>query len=181
MTSPNEISIFKGINKKRSGTSLFSGGAIVGAASVFLILGRPITHADTRIQQALQQRLGDLINLDRQLQDQRYVEPHCDPLSAYLAKIRRDGTQNHSDMKNLLDQESSQISAIDALLAAYSPQAKTSNFATQVEKFHTYSIVWHDRWNNVFELFMAGGNLPSSDPGIPEGFEAMLRQEVTTQ
>ncbi len=61
-------------------------------------------------------------------------------------------------MKQKLDQLAENNTAIVTLITAYSIQAKTSAFTTEAGKFRNYASAWHDRWNSVMELFMAGGN-----------------------
>jgi hypothetical protein len=74
-------------------------------------------------------------------------------LASYLAKIRADGVAKHADMKQRLDQLAENNSSIIALVAVYSPHAKTAAFGVEAERFRRYAIAWRDRWTCVMELF----------------------------
>jgi hypothetical protein len=60
----------------------------------------------------------------------------------------------------------------------YEPQAKTTGFRAEAQRFRAYALVWQDRWNGVFETFMLGGRSPSSDPLYPEAFASAIKVEL---
>jgi hypothetical protein len=99
-------------------------------------------------------------------------------LQAYLAKICRDGVPKNAPMKQRLDQLAENNTAIVALIKVYAPHAKTPAFVAEADKFRNYSSAWRDRWNSVMELFMAGGNYPTSGVTFPDGFSATVDAEI---
>ena len=45
-------------------------------------------------------------------------------------------------------------------------------------QFSDYANTMRDRWQTVFEVFMAGGNLPAANPAPPPAFEEAVRAEL---
>ena len=81
-------------------------------------------------------------------------------------------------MKQRLDQLAENNTAIVTLIKVYAPHAKTTAFTTEADKFRNYASAWHDRWNSVMELFMAGGNYAASGVPYPAGFPAAVDAEI---
>jgi len=113
-----------------------------------------------------------------ELQAEPFIEKDNGILEAYLIKIRRDGAAKNATMKQRLDQLAENNTAIVTLIKAYSPQAKTSAFTAEGDKFRNYASAWRDRWNSVMELFMAGGNYAVSGVPFPKGFPAAVEAEI---
>jgi hypothetical protein len=99
-------------------------------------------------------------------------------LESFLAKIRRDGVAKHADMKQRLDTLAENNTTIVALIKAYAPHAKTSALTMEADKFRNYASAWRDRWNSVMELFMAGGNYPTSEVPFPKEFPGTVEAEI---
>jgi hypothetical protein len=116
--------------------------------------------------------------LIKKLQAEPFTEKDLGILPSYLAKIRRDGVAKHADMKQRLDQLAENNTAIVTLIKVYSPQAKTAAFTAEADKFRNYASAWRDRWDSVMELFMAGGNYPTSEAPFPNGFPAAVDAEI---
>jgi hypothetical protein len=113
-----------------------------------------------------------------ELQTEPYSEKDSGILESYLVKIRRDGVGKHADMKERLDTLAENNTAIVTLINAYAPQARTTAFTTEGDKFRNYAAAWRDRWNSVMELFMAGGNYAASEVRIPRGFPDAVQAEI---
>jgi hypothetical protein len=116
--------------------------------------------------------------ITQDLQSAPYAEGDNDFVSAYLIKIRRDGVPKHSDTKQRIDRVNNNNTAILALLAKYSTHARTPAFKASAERFRDYGISLRDRWQSVFEIFMAGGNLPAAAPPIPADFSRVIATEA---
>src|SRR5450631_3329157 len=114
----------------------------------------------------------------KELQAEPFTEKDSGILESYLAKIRRDGVAKHADMKQRLDQLAENNTAIVTLIKAYAPHAKTVNFVAEADKFRNYTSAWRDRWNSVMELFMAGGNYPTSGVEFPKEFPHAVDSEI---
>jgi len=99
-------------------------------------------------------------------------------LESYLVTIRRDGVAKHATTKQCLDELAENNTAIVTLIKSYAPQARTSAFTREAEKFRKYAIAWRDRWNSVMELFMAGGTYPAAAPPFPHDFIEAVRVEI---
>jgi hypothetical protein len=113
-----------------------------------------------------------------ELQAEPFVEKDNGTLESYLVKIRRDGVAKNAPMKQRLDQLAENNTALITLITAYSPQAKTAAFTSEANKFRNYAVAWRDRWNSVMELFMAGGNYPTSGPAFPTEFADTVHAEI---
>ena len=99
-------------------------------------------------------------------------------LESYLGNIRRDGVAKHVDMKQRLDMLAENNTALVTLIKAYASHAKTAAFTAEGDKFRNYASAWRDRWNSVMELFMAGGNYPTSGVPFPAGFPSAVEAEI---
>jgi hypothetical protein len=118
--------------------------------------------------------------LIQELRSGPFTEKDSGILESYLAKIRRDGVPKNAPMKQRLDQLAENNTAIVTLIKAYAPHAKTSVFTTEADKFRNYASAWHDRWNSVMELFMAGGSYAASGMPFPNGFPAAVDAEIAS-
>lgn len=99
-------------------------------------------------------------------------------LASYMADIRKDGVPRHSEMKQRIDTLVNNNTVIVALLARYERHVKTPAFRAAAVQYRDYAISFRDRWQSLFEVFMAGGNGPSSGPVAPAGFLALLKAEA---
>jgi hypothetical protein len=113
-----------------------------------------------------------------ELQQEPFSEPDVGILSAYLAKIRRDGVPRHAAMQQRLDQLADNNTTIVALLKAYAPYAKTAALTAATDKYRNYAAAWRDRWSSVLELFMAGGNYPAADLSAPAELPVAVQAEI---
>jgi hypothetical protein len=116
--------------------------------------------------------------LIRELQAEPFTEKELGVLESYLAKIRWVGISKNVEMKQRLDTLAENNTAIVTLIKAYAPQARTSAFVSEGDKFRNYASAWRDRWNSVMELFMAGGNYAASGVPFPAGFPAAVETEI---
>ncbi len=136
----------------------------------------------TQIVASELQPIATLLNENRALitalQTEPFTEPGVGILASYLAKIRRDGVPKHADMKQWLDALAENNTAIVTLIKTYAPHARTTAFTTEADKFRNYASAWRDRWNSVMELFMAGGNYPTSEIPFPRDFPDVVQAEI---
>jgi hypothetical protein len=118
--------------------------------------------------------------LIKELLAEPFTEKDAGILASYLARIRRDGVAKHTDMKQRLDQLAENNTAIVTLIKAYAPQARTAAFKAEADKFRNYAPAWRDRWNSIMELYMAGGNYPSTEIPFPNDFPDAVQVEIAT-
>ena len=120
----------------------------------------------TRDREDLLQPIAALLDDDRKLLNELKAAGAGDSdsvlLETYLARIRADGAAQHALMKQRIDALVNNNTVIVALLARYAPRARTSAFRVASEKFTDYASRFRDRWQSVFEIFMAGGKLPAA-------------------
>jgi len=100
-------------------------------------------------------------------------------VSTYLARIRKDGIPNNSPMKERVDALVSNNTTIVALLSKYLPRAHSAEFRVAAGKFTDYASSLRVEWQSVFEIFMAGGNVPVTAPEIPAGFAQAVATEAS--
>lgn len=112
------------------------------------------------------------------LQSQGHAASESALLESYLRRIRSDGVPRHSAMKQQIDRVVNNNTVIVALLSKYAPHARTPAFSTAADQYRDYAIAFRDRWQSVFEIFMAGGNLPRSGPAFPDGIVEAVAQEL---
>lgn len=163
---------------------------LLTAASVMALMAAAAWHHEHEALRAIGaqiiagelQPIATLLKEDqallKELQSEPFTERDFGILESYLAKIRRDGLPKHADMKQRLDQLAENNTAIDALIKAYAPQAKTQTFRSEADKFRNYASAWRDRWNSVMELFMAGGNYAASGVPFPKDFPEAVQGEI---
>jgi hypothetical protein len=99
-------------------------------------------------------------------------------LNNYLQRIRQDGLPKYSAMKQRIDTLVNNNTIIVALLSNYTAHARTRAFKAAAEQYRSYATSFRDRWQSVFEIFMAGGNLPAAGPEYPAQFAIVLDQEL---
>ena len=98
-------------------------------------------------------------------------------LENYLAQIRKDTVPVHAALKQRIDALANNNAAIVTLLDRYTPRARTSAFRSAAGKFRDYATDFRDRWQSLFEIFMAGGHLPAAGPAFPTTFADALAAE----
>lgn len=99
-------------------------------------------------------------------------------LNNYLQSIRQDGLPKYAGMKQRIDTLVDNDTVIIALLSRYRAHARTPAFNAAAEQYRSYAISFRERWQSVFAVFMAGGNLPAAGPEYQEQFATALDQEL---
>lgn len=149
------------------------------AVSVYALRGT--AHSSLNRQTVLQSMTSRLQERDALMEKVRSlieVQPGQELLSEYLAVIRRDGLSAHTDLRRQLDTLAGNTAALATLVELYSPYAATEEYRAESGHYLEYAHSWRDRWNAVFEIFMAGGNLPASQREFPQQFAAAIRKEM---
>jgi len=154
----------------------------IGAASLWYHDNHALREARAQVIAGELQPMATLLKENQALIQELRAEPFTEKdsgiLESYLAKIRRDGVVRNVEMKQRLDTLAENNTAIVTLIKAYAPHAKTLAFTVEGDKFRNYASAWRDRWNSMMELFMAGGNYPSSGVPFPAGFPATVEAEI---
>ena len=125
-------------------------------------------------QLLLQENMGIL----QALKNGNYAESESQLFDAYLARIRKDGVPASGGMRQQIDQLVNNNTLILALLSQYAPQAHSPAFRASVDRFRDYAIPFRDRWQTVFEIFMAGGHLPAAGPSLPPEVAQAVAEEI---
>ena len=112
------------------------------------------------------------------LQHDGYAESEAALLTTYLALIRKDGVPKNSAMKQRIDQIGNNNTAVLTLLSKLSARAHTPAFRVAADHYRDYAISFRDRWQSLFEVFMAGGNLPANGPTMPSDLLTATGQEI---
>jgi hypothetical protein len=99
-------------------------------------------------------------------------------LNGYLALVRKDGVPKHSDLKQAIDRLVTNDTTIVALLQHYTAGGASAQFRLAANQYTEYAVGIRDRWQAVFEVFMAGGNLPAVSNPPPADFKAALHAEM---
>jgi hypothetical protein len=99
-------------------------------------------------------------------------------LSSYLERIRNDGVQKYSGLRQKIDRLVNNNTLMVAWLSKYGPHARSSAFRVAAGQFTDYAASFRDRWASVFEIFMAGGNLPAQEAQPPANFRALVQEEI---
>ena len=135
----------------------------------------------TRDLEETLQPIASLLDEDRKILNDLKTEGLGDSdsvvLENYLARIRGDSVPKHAELKQRIDALVNNNTAIVTLLARYAPRARTSAFRAGAETFRDYASRFRDRWQSVFEIFMAGGHLPAAGPAFPTAFADALAAE----
>ena len=127
------------------------------------------------------QPMAALLEEDRRILSDLKVEGLADSdsvlLDTYLARIRADSVPKHATTTHAIDALANNNTAIVTLLERYVPRARTPAFQAAAGQFRDYATEFRDRWQSVFETFMAGGNLPAAGTAFPPSFAAALAAE----
>ncbi len=99
-------------------------------------------------------------------------------LSTYLDQIRKDGMPRHSATKRSIDRLVDNNTAIVALTRHHLEHHGTGAFRAAAHQYFDYAASVRDRWQSVFEIFMAGGNLPAANGERPAIFDKELQAEL---
>jgi hypothetical protein len=155
---------------------------VAGALGLMFYDHAQLKEARARVVAGELQPIAMLLKEDqailKELKSEPFTEKDSGILESYLAKIRRDGVPKHADMKQKLDALAENNTAVVTLIKACTPSAKTPVFVPEADKFRNYASGWHDRWNSVMELFMAGGNYAASGVPFPAAFAAAVDAEI---
>jgi hypothetical protein len=98
-------------------------------------------------------------------------------LSVYLDQVRKDGVPRHSATKRSIDRLVDNNTAIVALTRHYLEHHGSAAFRAAAHQYIDYAASVRDRWQSVFEIFMAGGNLPAANGERPAVFDKELQAE----
>jgi hypothetical protein len=141
------------------------------ALSVLALLRAQETRAQgTGLRQRIHQLVLEHQRLESELTHEPFAETGASPLEAYLARIRRDGAARHVEMRHRLTALAENNVALLTLAEAYEPFAGDEGYAAPLRALRSYVITWNERWNGLFEIFMAGGNLASGELPFPKQF-----------
>ena len=151
---------------------LFTGAVVIAALSS-LVTWR-VSHSDLREDTfgPVKALLTDNAHIVDALKKSEGVDTEGQILNAYLALIRKDGVPKHSDFKSQIDPLVNNNTAIVALVTRFADHGGSPDFRAAAHQYTDYATALRDRWQSVFELFMAGGNLPS---GLPQGADALRK------
>ena len=138
---------------------------------------RAATVTRAEVLEAMSEKAQEHATLQRQLQQEPFVEQGTGVLGAYLTKIRRDGIPAHAEMRQILNELSLINMSLLTLIELYEPHARSSDFKKEAREFRAYALVWNDRRDTVMDHFMAGGNLPASEVLFPSNFVAAIEAE----
>ena len=156
----------------------------VAIAAISALVTWSVTRHDLRRQQIedtlqpVAALLADNQKIIESLKKDGYVDSEAAILSTYLNRIRKDGVPKNSDMKQRIDALVNNDTMIVALLSRYAPHARSAAFRVAATEFTSYGSSFRDRWQSVFEIFMAGGNLPAAGPPFPDDFNTALASEL---
>lgn len=137
-------------------------------------------HEVEDILQPIAALLEENRNVVESLKRDGLAESESAILDSYMQRIRKDGAPKNSAMKRRIDALVDNNTVIVALLSAYAPRARTRGFRAAADKFRDYASSFRDRWHSVFEIFMAGGNLPRTGPAFPAELAEAVSAEITS-
>lgn len=160
---------------------------VIVVASVAIAIGGAwhYTRQELRtcVSDSTMQPIASLLGENRKIVDslikEAGVASESEILETYLEDIRKDGVPKYSAMKQSIDTLANNNTAILALLSTYATHARTPAFKAAVEQYRDYAISFRDRWQSVFEIFMAGGSLPATGPEYPAQMTAALNAELS--
>jgi hypothetical protein len=101
-------------------------------------------------------------------------------LEAYLANIRKEGLPKYAAVKQRIDMLVDNNTVIVALSDRYVLRARGADFKVTAEEFRHYATDLRGRWQSVFAIFMAGGNLPAAGAGMPTAFVNTVATEIAS-
>ncbi|MFM1886017.1 MAG: hypothetical protein RL026_1174 [Pseudomonadota bacterium] len=99
-------------------------------------------------------------------------------IADYLGRIRASSVPAQAVRRQQLDALERNLNAMLATARAYEPLATGADFKPAVVQLADHVAQWSDRWDNVMEVFMAGGNLPAADPAFPAHWREVLEREA---
>lgn len=145
-------------------------------AGLCVFLFRSVHGADPRagLERQIQLRIAEHQRLESILA--KDLEAGTGPLDSYLARIRRDGVPQHAATHRQLAALAQLNAELLALAEAYEPVARRADYASRLRELRGYVIGWNERWNGIFETFMAGGNLAGSEPPFPARYGEGVEQ-----
>lgn len=152
-------------------------GFVLGLLIYFFAHNSSSGDARTQLQQHMSRLIADHKRLEAELAHEPFADAGMPPMEAYLARIRRDGVPQHSEMRRRLAALAEDNAELLALAEAYESSAKSDAYAAQLRELRTYVITWNDRWNRLFETFMAGGNLAGGEPPFPPQFAEVIKSD----
>lgn len=128
--------------------------------------------------QDVEELLADNARLVAELGQGEIATSEASILSRYLDSIRKDGVPKHSATKRKIDRLIDNNTTIVALIRRYVHRDGNATFRAAVSEYIDYTASLRDRWQAVFEIFMAGGNLPAANGERPASFERELKLEL---
>ena len=150
--------------------------AAMSLSVLALLYARQTTMQGGELRQRISQLVAEHQRLEGELTREPFVDAGASPLEAYLARIRRDGAARHVDMRRRLAALAENNAALLALADAYEPFAGNNDYAGQLHALRSYVITWNERWNTLFEIFMAGGNLAAGEQPFPKQFSDSIER-----
>jgi hypothetical protein len=99
-------------------------------------------------------------------------------LADYLARIRASSVPAQAGRRQQIDALERNLNAMLATARAYEPLSVGTGFKPAVVQLADHVAQWSDRWDNVMEVFMAGGALPAADPAFPAPWTQALAAEA---
>lgn len=100
-----------------------------------------------------------------------------DALRLFLERIRRDGFADHVKEKRILDLIVANLQETSALLDVYSARNNRDAFRQASRDFQAYSLLWQQRFNSIFGIYLLGGELPRE----PLVFPVSIRDAVSEE
>jgi len=137
-------------------------------------------HEVEDILQPIASRLEDNRNIVESLKREVLADSESAILDTYLQRIRKDGVSKNSAMRQRIDRLVDNNTAIVTLFSTYTTRARTLEFRVAAEKYRDYSSSFRDRWQSVFEVFMAGGNLPPIGVAFPVELAGAVSAEIAS-
>ena len=137
-------------------------------------------HEVEDILQPIAVRLEDNRNIVESLKRDGLADSESAIPDTYLQRIRKDGVPKNSAMKQRIDRLVDNNTAIVTLLSTYTTRARTLEFRVAAEKYRDYANSFRDRWQSVFEVFMAGGNLPPVGAAFPVELAGTVSVEIAS-
>jgi hypothetical protein len=160
----------------KSPVALLAGAVLIAAASSAITWH----FARSGLREDTIQPVAALLDINTKivesLRKAEGVDTESQILPAYLALVRKDGVPKHADLKQQIDMLVNNNTTIVALLTRYAEHGADASFRAAAHQYADYATALRDRWQSVFELFMAGGNLPSVSPApTAEVLEALRK------
>ena len=141
-------------------------------------LTAPSVNVERAIVQQILTRLDERERLIADLNSAGLSEKEKGIVEIYLSKIRKDGVASHLEEKRKIDALDRNTMALNALIDAYLPSARTDGFREDAQTFRAYASTWASRWNSVFEYFMVGGDYPPYHGAFPSKILGSVKTEL---